>query len=191
MTIAPQDWHSYRRARIPSSLGVPPTSTGPHWCRSRRPWPCSPSVPPEGRLGASQAGHWPGRASSTVGRRFIQRLTSSAACTIRSLLRSPASTGPGHDGGRARTRFPSLISRPAARRCPLLAALDTTTWRDRQSPTYAVAVAAVTGHCPSRCSREIRLQDVIHGERQQLENDRNHPSVFDVENGERALPVRF
>ncbi len=51
---------------------------------------------------------------------------------------------------------------------PLLGALDTITLRERQLPTYAVAVIVMTGHSPSRSSREIRLRTVILGARQHL-----------------------
>lgn len=86
MRTAPQGWHWYRRNRIPSSTAAAPSSGGPHWCRSRRPWPWRASLPPLGRLATPQAGHWPGRASSTVGGRASHPLTSSPTCTIRVLL---------------------------------------------------------------------------------------------------------
>jgi hypothetical protein len=57
---------------------------------------------------------------------------------------------------------------PAARRCPLPAALDTIVLPDRQLPTYAVTVIALTSHFPSRSPREIGLPDLIRGERQHL-----------------------
>ena len=57
---------------------------------------------------------------------------------------------------------------PAARRCPLLASLDTIAKRERQSPTYAVAVIGLLRHSPSRCLREIGPLAVILSARQHL-----------------------
>jgi hypothetical protein len=56
---------------------------------------------------------------------------------------------------------------PAARRCPLLANLDTITRREGQSAIYVVATIGVQAVDPTRSLREIWLGSVILGERQQ------------------------
>ena len=52
--------------------------------------------------------------------------------------------------------------------CPLLGSVDTITVRDRQLPTYAVAIAPVHRHSASGSVREIGAASIILGERQHL-----------------------
>jgi hypothetical protein len=56
---------------------------------------------------------------------------------------------------------------PTPRRCPLLGGVDTITYRARQFPGWAMALAGLLRHSPSGSVCEIERYGVIRGERQQ------------------------
>ena len=63
-------------------VAASPGVGGPLSCRSRRPWPCSTSGAPVGRLAASHTGQTAGLASSQLGPPPVQSLTSTWLRTI-------------------------------------------------------------------------------------------------------------
>lgn len=73
---APQRRHLYRRAMTSWVFGGASGVTAPRTCRTRSPWPTSPSGQPAGRPAAPHAGQRPGRARSGEGGSCLQELTS-------------------------------------------------------------------------------------------------------------------
>lgn len=125
--------HRYRRHGTSIATGTSNAAGGPSICRTRRPWPCSRSPCPDGRLATPQHGQCAGRTSSTAGILDNHRLTSRALCTIRLLLRSFSLTGiyPGPDGDGVSAPVPITFSepRPLRESGPLLQGARTTSRR--------------------------------------------------------------